>query len=178
MKIVNIIREAFMKIHNINVENNRYNYTISVCGKKEENYFLGLTFFESAKTLKDKPINTNFINTIIPSIVCYSYAIEYLSCSILDENKIDYPKSNQVHNLKFLFEKFPPKIRAEIIELYNSSHSNKNENFLQLLDTHKATNNSWRYSFEIKHSNISFLHNYTCVLIEYIKNNYIKKTQV
>lgn len=167
-----------MEIRDINIKNNRYNYTISVCGKKEENYFLGLSFFESAKTLKDKPINKNFINTIIPSIVCYSYAIEYLSCSILDENKIDYPKSNQVHNLKFLFEKFSPEIRAEIIKLYDRFSNDTNKNFLQLLDVHKLTNNSWRYSFEIKRSNISFLHNYTCVLIEYIKKNYIKKTQV
>lgn len=160
-----------MKIEDFYIENNRYNYTLSLCGKKEEHYYLGLSYFESAKILSNAKFNDSFINTIIPSIICYAYSIEYLSCCILDEHKIDYPQNNKVHNIKFLFEKFPQNIRNDIVKLYHASKNNKNDNFLQLLDLHKSTNNSWRYTFDIKKSNIHFMHNYSCVLIDYIKNN-------
>ena len=56
-----------MKIEDFYIENNKYNYTLSLCGKKEENYYLGLSYFESAKLLSNAKFNDNCLDIIQPN---------------------------------------------------------------------------------------------------------------
>jgi hypothetical protein len=158
-----------MKVTDIHSHNNLWDYTVSFDGHWDLLLYLGRSYFRSANLLKNQEFDKNYINTIIPSILCYTYAIEYLSCCILELEKIDYPKTNKVHNLKLLFEKFPLNIQSEVQHLFNNM-DNGNSNLLRLLDENKLANNDWRYNFTPKKSELDFMNLYSRCLIKYIES--------
>ena len=157
-----------MKVSNVISHNNLWDYEITFDGHYDMFFYLGQSYFKSADILLNQPFDESYIHTLIPSIVCYSFAIEYLSCSILEIENIDYPKKTQVHNIKFLFEKFPTNVQKDIISLFNTSNKGQGNNLLKLLDENKSTNKEWRYDFSAQHSNATFLHNYSTCLIKYL----------
>lgn len=159
-----------MKIRNFYEANNKTYYTLTIEKHYEQLYYLGLSYFESAKLLTTRPHQNHFIATVVPGIICYAYAIEYLSCCILEMNSIPLPNGSKIHNLITLFNKMPTDTQIDIQKKFNDVPQYKTINLKNLLNKYASVNTSYRYKLGTqKHSDIAFLHNYCCILINLLK---------
>jgi len=70
------------------------------------------SFYLSARRL----LLSNAFGTVMPSLVCGSYAIEQLLKAALGYEKIEFPRGNQGHNLVSLTELLPTTPTQPVFE--------------------------------------------------------------
>ena len=112
---------------------------------------------------------------IIPSVVNATFAIELYLKAILTYKQISYKKGSKGHNIKYLFEIIPKKVKKTITLKYESEKKKSSQLFLynslqEYLDHEYNSFEMWRYIFdEWKDKRFLFPNNETKILLNILK---------